>query len=109
MDFKMNKSEREEVIKMVENGSLKPNVSHDSLLIHLPKEYEHLSKGGGEIIVEKTGGSYTIFFFTYRGILDNFSGFVYSPNDKRPSKNDFGGDFKEIKRYCENWYWVGSY
>jgi hypothetical protein len=50
MDFKMNKSEREEVIKMVENGSLKPNVSHDSLLIHLPKEYEHLSKGGGKLL-----------------------------------------------------------
>jgi hypothetical protein len=46
--------------------------------------------------------SSSTFFFTYRGILDNFSGFVYSPNDKRPWKNDFDGNFKEIKRYCKN-------
>ena len=55
---------------------LKPNVSHNASLIHLPKEYKHLSKGGGEILVEKTGKDLNIVFYTNRGMLDNFSGIV---------------------------------
>lgn len=93
---------------MVENGTLKPNVSHDSTLIHLTKKYQHLSKGGGEIVLEKKPRGYSVLFFTYRGILDNFSGFVYVSNDQKPLKNDFDGDFKEIERLERNWYWVGS-
>ncbi|HWK21651.1 MAG TPA: hypothetical protein VNS08_01350 [Ureibacillus sp.] len=107
LDFKMNKSERKEVVEMVENGTLKPNVSYDSSLILLPKKYEQLSKGGGEIVIEKNGD--LVLFFTYRGMLDNFSGFVYSPNDKKPNQSDFDGDFKQIEKLDENWYFVGSY
>jgi energy-coupling factor transporter transmembrane protein EcfT len=109
IDFKTNKSEREKVTKMVENGTLKSNVSYNSSLILLPKKYQHLSKGGGEIEIEKTDKGYFILFFTYRGILDNFSGFVYSSNDQKPSKNTFDGDFKQIEKLEEKWYWVGSY
>ncbi|WP_078410506.1 hypothetical protein [Priestia abyssalis] len=109
IDFKMNKSEREEVVSKVENGTFKPNVSYNSSLIHLPEEYDQLSKGGGEIVVEKNGDSSSILFFTFRGILDGFSGFVYSPTDQRPSRNDFDGDFKEIEKLDEHWYWVASY
>jgi hypothetical protein len=107
LDFKMNKVEREEVVEMVENGALKPNVSHNSSLILLPEKYARLSKGGGEIVIDKSGN--LVLFFTYRGMLDNFSGFVYSPNDKKPSKRDFDGDFKQIEKLDENWYFVGSY
>lgn len=109
IDFKINKSEREQVVKMVENGELKPNISHDSSLIQLPKKYEHLSSGGGEIVVEKSGDGFNILFFTYRGLLDNFSGFVYTPNDQKPFKTAFDGDFKEIDKMEKNWYFVGSY
>ncbi|USK85861.1 hypothetical protein [Peribacillus asahii] len=109
LDFKMNKSEREKVVSKVENGTFKPNVSHDSSLIHLPKEFDQLSKGGGEIVVEKKGDRSSILFFTFRGMLEGFSGFVYSPTDQQPSRNDFDGDFKEIKKLDENWYWVASY
>jgi hypothetical protein len=108
-DFKWNKSEREQVAKMVENGDFKPNVSYNSSLIHLPKKYEHLSSGGGDIVVEKSADGYNILFFTYRGILDNFSGFVYSPNDQKPSKKALDGDFKEINKMDKDWYFVGSY
>lgn len=108
LDFKTNKSEREKVVQMVENGTLIPNVSHDSTLLQLPKKYRHLSKGGGEIVVEKKATGYSVLFFTYRGILDNFSGFVYVPNDQKPLKNDFDGDFIEIEKLDKNWYWVGS-
>lgn len=78
IDFKMNKSEREEVVSKVENGTFKPNVSYNSSLIHLPEEYDQLSKGGGEIVAEKNGDSSSILFFTFRGILDGFSGCIFT-------------------------------
>jgi hypothetical protein len=109
IDFTMTKAEREKVVANINSGTLKPNVSHNDSLIHLPEKYNHLSKGGGEVVVEKKGDSYTILFFTFRGILDSFSGFVYSPNDQRPSASDFDGDYKEIERLDKNWYWVASY
>ncbi|MFB5197598.1 hypothetical protein ACE198_22265 [Neobacillus sp. KR4-4] len=109
IDFKLNKSEREQVAEKVESGELKPNVSNNSWLIQLPKKFKHLSNGGGEIVVEKSGDGFNILFFTYRGILDNFSGFVYTPNDQKPSKKAFDGDFKEIDKMGMNWYFVSSY
>jgi hypothetical protein len=42
-------------------------------------------------------------------MIDNFSGFVYNPNDNKPSKSDFNGDFKQIKKVHKNWYYVSSY
>ena len=107
-DFKENKSDRNEVIYKIKDGTFKPNVSYNSSLIHLPDEYEHLSKGGGDIVIEKQGESYSVLFFTFRGVLDGFSGFVYSPNDKKPQLDSFGGDFKEIVKIDEYWYFVSS-
>lgn len=108
VDFKLNKSERNEVISKIQDGTYKPNVSHNNSLIHLPDDYTDLSKGGGDIIVEKEGEDYSILFFTFRGVLDNFSGFVFSPNDKKPHSHLFGGDFKEVVKMEENWYFVSS-
>ena len=83
LDFKMHKTDREKVVSMVESGKLKENVPDSPSFIQLPKRYDHLSKGGGEVIAVQKGERLTILFFTYRGILDNFSGFVYSPNGQK--------------------------
>lgn len=108
LDFKMNKSERNQVISKIQGGKLKPNVSYNNELIHLPKKYAHLSKGGGEVVIEEKNGHYSVLFFTFRGVLDNFSGFVYSPNDKKPQAHSFDGDFKEVVKMKRNWYYVSS-
>ncbi|NHM32421.1 hypothetical protein [Neobacillus terrae] len=108
MDFKMNKHEREKVVEMVQNNKLKQE-DPESTLIQLPRQYKHLSKGEGEIVVEKAKNANYILFFTYRGILDNFSGFVYSSTGQKPSRNAFNGDFKEVEKLDKHWYFVGSY
>jgi hypothetical protein len=108
IDFKTNKSERFEIVSKIQAGTFMPNVSHNPSLIHLPNEYEHLSIGGGDIVIEKQGEEYSVLFFTYRGVLDSFSGFVYSPNDKTPPSHSFGGDFKQIEKITKNWYFVAS-
>lgn len=109
LNFKIHQEKREEAAAKIENGVIKPNVPDSPLLIQLPKEYTQLSKGGGDIEVETKGKSTSILFFTYRGMLDNFSGFVYNPNDHKPSKSDFDGDFKQIEKVRKNWYYVSSY
>ncbi|MCY9020529.1 hypothetical protein MOF32_04450 [Priestia megaterium] len=109
LNFKIHQDKREEVTAKIENGVIKPNVSDSPSLIQLPKEYTQLSKGGGDILVETKGKTKSILFFTYRGMLDNFSGFVYDPNDHKPSKGDFDGDFKQIEKVHKNWYYVSSY
>ncbi|MGG0493047.1 hypothetical protein ABEY62_08610 [Priestia megaterium] len=108
LNFRIHQDKREEVATKIENGVIKPNVPNSPSLIQLPKEYTQLSKGGGDIVVEK-GKAKSILFFTYRGMIDNFSGFVYNPNDNKPSKSDFNGDFKQIKKVHKNWYYVSSY
>ena len=108
LDFKMHKTDREKVVSMVESGKLKPNVPDSPSLIQLPKRYDHLSKGGGEVIAVQKGERLTILFFTYRGILDNFSGFVYSPNGQKSIEKDLDEDFIEIEKLAEHWYFVSS-
>ena len=108
LDFQTNLAEREQVILLVESGELKPNVSYNGSLIALPEEYQNISKGGGDILVERKGNKKMILFFTFRGISDNFSGFVYSPDNQKPSSGDFSGDFKQIKKIKERWFWVAS-
>ena len=109
LNFRSHQDKREEVATKIENGVIKPNVPNSPSLIQLPKEYTQLSKGGGDILVETKGKAKSILFFTYRGMIDNFSGFVYNPNDNKPSKSDFNGDFKQIKKVHKNWYYVSSY
>ncbi|MGR6337702.1 hypothetical protein ACU5CE_07565 [Priestia megaterium] len=109
LNFKIHQDKREEVATKIENGVIKPNVSDSPSLIQLPKKYTQLSKGGGDIVVETKGKAKSILFFTYHGMLDNFSGFVYNPNNNKPSKSDFNGDFKQIKKVHKNWYYVSSY
>jgi hypothetical protein len=108
LDFRLNLTKREEVVRMVGTGELKPNISYNDELIYLPAGYRYLSRGGGEIMVEQQKGGYRIFFFTYRGILDNFSGFMYRPDDSPPQNDDFTSDWIQIVKLRDHWYFVAS-
>jgi hypothetical protein len=103
IDFKTKKDEREEIIKMVESGTLNSSTG----LTKLPYKYKNLSDGG-EIVIERNENEILILFFTYRGMLDNFSGYVYSSNDQKPIQNDFDGDIKQVEKMEKNWYFIGS-
>lgn len=50
MNYKLNENKRNKVVKMIETGELVENVSYNSSLIKLPKEYQSLSSGGGELL-----------------------------------------------------------
>ncbi|MBG9685597.1 hypothetical protein [Bacillus mycoides] len=109
LDFIIYKEDRKQVIELIEQKKLIPNVEYNNEMIHLPKQFVSTSKNGGDILVQEKENSTLIFFYTYRGILDNFSGFIYSFNDIKPIKSDFNSDFKEIIKVEKNWYYVTSY
>jgi len=77
-------------------------------LIALPASVKYLSSGGGEILRFHHQDRTLIFFFSYRGILDSFSGFVYSSDNSPPTNGDFGGQFVEIIPLRKNWFWATS-
>jgi len=68
-----------------------------------------LSNGGGDILLEKANEQYFVLFFTYRGVLDNFSGFVYSSDNKKPQLRQFGGYIKAIVKMKKHWYYISFY
>jgi len=107
-NFEKHYEQREKVVTMIKGGELNSNSSTNNF-IQLPPEYEHLSRGGGKVMVRREDGVIKVFFFTFRGILDSFSGFMYSSDNQRPTRNEFNGDFKEFEKFREHWFWGASY
>ena len=69
---------------------------------------EYALSDDGDVMVLQTAQKQMVFFFTFRGILDHFSGFVYSATDAPPEKEDFGGEWVEVTHLRRNWYWAAS-
>ena len=110
-DYILNKEQRNLVVSQVLNGELTPNIEHNSSLIHLDDTYSGVSRGGNDIVVESHEGLTYVFFFTFRGILDNYSGYLYVPKGGSPEKySDLNEtDVTEIKHIENNWYLVSHY
>lgn len=110
-DYIIHKEQREIVVAQVLNGELTPNVEHNTSLIHLNDNYSDVSRGGNDIVVEKHDGLTYVFFFTFRGILDNYSGYLYVPEGGSPEKySDLNEtNVTEIKHVENNWYLVSHH
>ncbi len=103
LDFQLNLQARERVVALVKAGALRPN-EHD--LARLAREDQHLSKGGGEIRIERDAQALMVFFFTFRGVTDNYSGFIYRSNPQAPPVTAFGGEIVQIQKMRDHWFWA---
>ena len=110
-DYIINKSQRNVIIKEVLSGKLVPNVEYNSSLINLGDKHSNISKGGNDIIVENHDDLTYIFFYTFRGILEDYSGYLYVPEGGAPDKfKDLNEvQFTEIKHIEDNWYFVSHH
>jgi len=95
-----------EVIELIEDGELGLQID-DFEIIELPEEYQHLSDDG-IILFEKNGEHLKVFFYTFRGVLDNFSGYMYKQDGKTPDSDDFDGDWSQIVEERQNWFFCAS-
>ena len=95
--------------KLLQNPSLVTNVPGSrGAFVTLDPADSYLSRDDGEVLIDRRDGNTFVLFFTFRGILGRFSGFVYSPTDEPPGKDEFDGDGLEIKRLAPHWFWYAS-
>jgi hypothetical protein len=107
-DFQRNLKDREMIVAWVKAGKLKEFEPNSFSVILLPERYRHLSHGGGGIIVDDLQHPTVVTFFTYRGVTDNWSGFVYREDGRDMTRGDLGGDLYHIERKGNHWFWVAA-
>ncbi len=110
LDFRAHYRARMAVVSSVLDGRYENLVQSGGGrcdFIALPTQLSYLSSGG-DIIRLRRQNATLIFFYDYRGILDSFSGFIYSTDDSPPRNGDFGGRFVEAERLRQNWFWATS-
>lgn len=105
VNFHLHKAQRQAVVEKVYRQELQAN---ERDMVAVPPGYGYLSAGGNQLMVRPAEPQPYVFFFTYRGILDNFSGFVYAPGELSPE--EFGAirseEFFEIQPMAAGWYFV---
>jgi len=103
LDYRLNYSRRVQVVQKVATGDLNGSRSR----VPLPEDLKGVSVGG-DILIDRRGGTTKVFFFTFRGLLDNFSGFVHTSDGKPPKPTDFGGDLQDVVPRGNGWFFVTS-
>lgn len=107
-NFHLLRERREEVVRQVQAGVLRPNVEGSASLIALGNAAPTLSMGGNEIAVEEHGGWQFVFFFTCRGLVDNYGGFLFVPEggDPRSFRDLSEANSTQLIPFGGAWYYA---
>lgn len=105
MDFWTNLKARNTVVALIENVALQPEAENPHL-IKLPWYCKHLSKGGGEVYIIEYGEQKLYLFYTFRGIIDNYSGFIYVPEGVSPSS--LSSYYFQVEKMSDEWYFCAA-
>ena len=104
-DFAFYRNKREKIVALILSDQL---IVDNNEFVVLPDNYKGTSSGGSVHVV-KTETTTKIFFYTFVGILDSFSGFAYVSDDHPLEFDDPEGEFKEINQLDPHWFWFTSY
>jgi hypothetical protein len=115
VDFRVKRNEREKIVKMITDKTIPCDLSKSSI-VTIPSEYANLSAGSSNVLVEAIDNTTCVFFYTFRGLTDNSSGFVYVPDEKVMSKIKIGRrgssvifyDPIEITKIADHWYFIAN-
>lgn len=102
VEFSVKLDKREEVARQIINGEIKPFNDRGDLFI-VPEKYNNISISDGNEVMKMND---KLFFFTVRGILDNFSGYVYSPSGLEPTHEDVQATIIWMQKMNDHWYYV---
>lgn len=113
LDFHTKQARREAVVRDIETGKLQPNVAHNRGLIALGDDASRLSAGGNEVLVERSQGRTYVLFFTFRGVLNNYAGFLHVPAGGEPGHfarivEPDGDRTTQVVRFSDRWYFVSG-
>lgn len=107
-NFRWHAAARERIVGEIASGKLKPNVDYNASLIALGPGEPHVSAGGNDVVVEmREGGRPWVLFFTFRGVLNHYSGFLYVPDGgDAETFGDLSHRKHQVVRYAPGWYFV---
>lgn len=98
---------RQAVVREVTAGSLQPSERDRPSIISLGRRFPGVSEGGNEVVVETHENARYVLFYTFRGILDNYSGVLYVPPGGDPRRfSDLDEPTAQIRPLKANWYFV---
>lgn len=107
-NFQRFSNERERIVQAVRTGALQPPPFNS--FVQLGSTTSSVSKGGNEILVEEHDGKKYVFFFTYRGILDNYSGFLNVQGRGDPKRFfDLARSGASVTPLEGDWYFVAHW
>ncbi len=105
-EFELLYDDRKTIVEDIEAEERLPNVEHTDSLIHIEGRGRLLSRGGGDVMFGQRDGETDVFFFTYRGILDNYEGFMYRSDDIEPTRCFRGEIALAMVKMRDHWYWM---
>jgi len=108
LNFSMNYEARMQIVHQIENREIAADLTDGEQVVALPLAYRHLSRGGGDVIIGRSATRMIVFFYTFRGVTDNFSGFMYRSDGSAPQQYDLGGDYVNVTKLRDHWYWVAA-
>lgn len=112
LDWELRRNTRDEIVQLVKEGKLQPNVTHNNFICTLPAwNLPPISNGGNEIAIYKTkGNKFTIEFYINRGFLDHYSAFVYTDDADQIEELNKRATLKKgmhiNRKLDKNWYRV---
>lgn len=83
IDWHIFYSKRNEIVQMVKNNELNPNVSWNNVLCELPFEFPVISNGGNDILIERVynTNNVTVTFWIFRNFFSAPSTRIVFTND----------------------------
>jgi len=110
-NYRRHRAEREAIVAKITSGQLRPNVPCCPSLIALGPDTAYVSMGGNQVSVEEHDGKKYVMFYTFRGILDRYSGFLFVPDNGEPSRfSDLDeADRTELVRFSDHWVWASHH
>jgi len=106
-NYRWYRSDRERVVRQVQEGKLVTSGG----VVALPPSEPYMSAGGNEIVVEEHDGRRYVFFYSYRGILDNYSGFLFVPEGGSPREfSDLAGaNSTRVRQLGPRWFFASHW
>jgi hypothetical protein len=108
-NYHLHRAARKRVVTALETGQLPtPSTLNSTMVVHLPWA-AGTSSGGGDILVEREEGRLLVLFFTYRGILSHYSGYIYSSDDPPGLSEAFGDHVRQLTKMEPHWFFAAFY
>lgn len=105
LNYRTKLAYRNEIVQAVRKRELAPNVAHNARLIRLPPE-PAVSKGGNEVVVQNYGEDPFVLFYTFRGVLSHYAGFLWVPATGNARDFDDLAQGALIRHKEGQWYYV---